>query len=302
MLVQVGPLKIRNPVILASGILGADPVTLKAAYESGAGAVVTKSVTPKPVPSRPKPLIVPYENGWLNAVGLANPGASVFANDLGRPDYPVIVSLAGSTPSDFEYMINLFDGVAGFELNMSCPNAGGFGCDIGDDLNLMSSIVEAAKNATDLPVFVKIGHSMMKSTTSAILAGADGITAINTVPATRVDIETGNFLFGPHRGGLSGPPIRPIALRAVHDLANAHEVPIIGCGGISTWEHAVQFLKAGAIAVQVGSAAMDNPAVLGQIANGLEDWGHREESGQVVGRQARRQRSDSLISCDQIQA
>ena len=281
---SIGGLEIRNPVILAAGVLGDSPENLRAAYEAGAGAVVTKSLTVDPRPARPEPTIITLENGGrLNAVGLANPGAAAFARALGcadgagksGPGYPVIVSLAGSDPTDFEHMIGLFGGnVAGFEINLSCPNVDGVGQDVGDDPGLVGRIVGAAVDAaagrTVLPVFVKIGHHMMGAALAALNSGAAGLTAINTIPATSVDFVTGEPVFGPRAGGLSGPPIKPVALRAVRDLVAAHpRAAVMGCGGISTWQDAAEFLASGAAAVQVGSAAMENLGVLGRIAGGL---------------------------------
>lgn len=266
-------MEIRNPVILAAGVLGDDPAKLREVYESGAGAVVTKSITIDKHVGRPKPNIVEVKGcgGWLNAIGLENPGAHEFARRLGHPDYPVIVSLAGSIPEDFQVMTRLFDGaVAGFELNMSCPNVDGFGHDIGDDPSLARQVVEIVKDETGAPVFVKIGYHMAASAQAAVNAGADGITAINTVPATFVDPSTKKPIFGHRAGGLSGPPIKPIALRAVDDLVTKYKgVPVIGCGGISDWRDAAEFLEIGASAVQVGTAAMNDPSALGRIARGL---------------------------------
>ena len=205
--------------------------------------------------------------------GLANPGAVKFSHDFGIPDYPTIVSLAGSKPSEFESMTRLFKHASAFELDMSCPNVNGVGVDVGDDPALVDDIIHATKISTDVPIFVKIGHHMVQSAMSAVKAGSDGITAINTVPATSVDsANTGNTVFEPHVGGLSGPPIKHIALRTVHDLADMCDVPIIGCGGISNWQDAVEFLMAGATAVQIGSAAMNDLSVLGKIANGVKKW------------------------------
>ena len=270
---RIGSLNLRNPIILAAGVLGDSASNLKAAYDAGAGAVVTKSITIKPRLPRPEPTIIPLKTGGqINAVGLANPGAEKFSSELGNPDYPTIVSLAGSGPSEFESMVRLFKHASAFELNMSCPNVNGVGVDVGDDPALVGDIVHVTKLSTDVPIFVKIGHHMVQSATSAIKAGADGITAINTVPATSVDSATGKTVFEPHVGGLSGPPIKHIALRTVHDLADMYDVPIIGCGGISNWQDAVEFLMAGATAVQIGSAAMNDVNVLGEIADGVKNW------------------------------
>lgn len=273
MAVQIGLLKLRNPVILASGLVGSTPEELKRAYDMGAGAVVTKSVTLEPREGHPEPNFVPSKTGgWLNAIGLRNDGAVEFAGRLGKPGYPVIVSLAGSDPAEFVAMIRMFDGVIAFELNLSCPNASGLGCDVGTNPKLVAEIVRAAKSATTLPIFVKIAYDMSESAAAAIEAGADGITAINTVPAMAIDIETGQSKLSTDGGGLSGPPIQDIALRTVSQMIHQHNVPVMGCGGISTWQDAALFLQAGAFAVQVGSAAMERLAVIGEIVDGLASW------------------------------
>ena len=269
----VSPLDIRNPVILASGLSGDTPESLKAAYDAGAGAVVTKSVTLEPMEGHPEPnFVASRSGGWLNAIGLRNDGAAEFARRLGKPDYPVIVSLAGSEPNDFEEMVGMFDFAIAFELNLSCPNAVGFGSDVGSVPDVAIAIIRTVKSATDVPVFAKISYSMGGIVADYINAGADGITAINTIPAMETDIETGKPVLSAGTGGLSGPPIRDKALQTVSMVVQKHNVPVMGCGGISTWEDAALFLQAGAFAVQVGTAAMLNPAVLGTIAEGLTNW------------------------------
>lgn len=275
-MISVGPLNMRNPVMLAACPLGAAPDTLRAAYDAGAGAVVTKSVTLEPRAGNPEPNMTKLPTGWiLNWVGLGNPGARAFSRALGRPDFPVVVSLAGSSPSDFEAMAGMFDGVAGFEVNLSCPNAGPESC-VGDDPATAGGIVRAVRRATSLPVFAKVGYGMDGAIEAVISAGADGITAVNTVPGLHVD--TGS---GARAGGLSGPPLLPIAVDAVRRIASRHRVPVIGCGGISSWEDAAAHMEAGAVAVQVGTAALDNMYVLGDVAAGLESHGY---SGLSAGR------------------
>ena len=265
----------RNPVILASGVRGDSPDNLRDAYDAGAGAVVTKSLTRDARQGHPEPTLFKLPNGgWLNSVGLQNIGAKAFATKLGRPDYPVIVSLAGSIPEDFEHMVEMFgEDVAGFELNLSCPNAHSMGDDIGRDSSITRKVVQTTKGATDLPVFVKVANNMDESVNAAISAGANGITAINTVRAIDINPETRKPYFDGNRGGgMSGPPIKPIALREVHKFASLyHDVPIMGCGGITSWQDAADFMALGASAVQVGSAAMDDPLILGQIAAGLSE-------------------------------
>ena len=260
--------------MLSAGILGDSPSKLKTAYDAGAGAVVTKSITLLPRPPRSEPTIIRLETGgYINAVGLSNPGAEKFSKLLGEPDYPVIVSLAGSDPSEIASMVDIFDDAAcAFEINMSCPNVDGVGADIGDDPKLVANIVRASKSATDSPVFVKIGHHMLSSAVEAVATGADGITAINTIPATAISGD-GKAVFGLHAGGLSGGVIKHIALRAVYDLADMCDAPIIGCGGVECWQDAVEFLQAGASAVQIGSAVMmGDVSVIGDVARGVGRW------------------------------
>lgn len=278
----MGPLTLRNPVILAAGLLGDSPDNLRAAYKAGAGAVVTKSLTRDERKGHPEPTVFKLPNGgWINSVGFRNPGVAAFASKLGRPDYPVIVSLAGSIPDDFEHMVGMFnEAVAGFELNLSCPNVRNMGDDVGHDSNLTRDVVQKTKGATDLPVFVKVAINMDDSVDEAISAGADGITAINTVRAVGVNPETGKPFFDDGRGGgLSGPPIKHIALREVYRFASKHDVPIMGCGGISTWQDATDFMTLGASAVQVGSAAMEDTLILGQIAAGLSEFEVKKAAG-----------------------
>lgn len=268
-------LNIHNPVILSAGILGDSVSKLKSAHDAGAGAVVTKSITLKARPNRPEPTVIKLKNGgWLNAVGLANPGAEKFSQELESVDFPIIVSLAGSSPSEFKQMIELFDfnSIRAFELNLSCPNVHDIGTEIGDNSKLVSDIVNIAKSATNKPVFVKIGHHMLESVKHAIQSGVDGITAINTIPATSLN-KDGKPVFGSNIGGLSGPTIKPIALRTIHDISTKYDIPIMGCGGISNWQDAVEFIMVGATAVHIGSAVMFGSVnILGEIADDIQNW------------------------------
>lgn len=273
MVTQIGSLELRNPVILASGLRGDTPENLKDAIHAGAGAVVTKSITIQPRSGYAEPNLIQKEDGgWINAIGLKNVGAREFAVRLGRPTYPVIVSLAGNDPSDFVSMIGMFDGVAAFEINLSCPSVAVYGSDVGDDASLTTDIIRAAKSATDVPIFVKIAYTMVHTADVFVKAGADGITAINTIPAMEIDITTGKPVLYNGVGGLSGPPIHNIAIHAVNYLSRLYDVPIMGCGGVGTWRDAVEFLLAGATAIQVGSAAMQDVTVLREISKGIEDW------------------------------
>ena len=265
LLTSIGKIQLDRPVMLASGILGISLDVFNRLYRSGAGAVVTKSLSTEPWEGYPNPTIFGVKGGgWLNAVGLSNPGAVNFAKMIQpNQNVPIIVSLVGSVPEDFEMMINQFQNcnVTAFELNLSCPHVAKVGLEVGDDPELVKKIVRMVKNTTDTPVIAKVGlgtSNYLDTVSTAIESGIDAITAINTVRAIAIDVETQRPILSNKFGGLSGTPIKPIALRCVYEIALKHDIPIIGCGGISTWEDAVEFFLAGASAIQLGSAIGNN--------------------------------------------
>ena len=291
---SVGGIRLERPAILASGILGISLDVFARLYEAGAGAVVTKSLSSEPWEGYQNPTVAGVKGGgWINAVGLSNPGARNFAGMI-RPnrDVPIIVSLVGSTEGDFESMIREFRGcsVAAYEINLSCPHVARVGLEVGDDPDLVARIMSAVKAATDVPVLAKVGLGSahyLDTVGSAIRGGADGITAINTVRAMAIDAETQRPVLSNRIGGLSGTPIKPIALRCVFEIASRYDVPVIGCGGISTWEDAVEFILAGAHAVQVGSAVRDGwMRTFEEINRGVAGYMERKgysEVGEMVG-------------------
>jgi dihydroorotate dehydrogenase (NAD+) catalytic subunit len=178
-------------------------------------------------------------------------------------DVPIMVSLVGSIPEDFEMMIKQFENckVIAYELNLSCPHVAKVGLEVGDDSELVRKIVTTVKKSTSVPTIAKVGlgtSNYLNTVGTAIDSGIDAITAINTVRAMAIDVETRRPILSNKFGGLSGTPIKPIALRCVYEISSKYDVPIIGCGGISTWEDAVEFFLAGASAVQIGSAIGDN--------------------------------------------
>ena len=262
---SIGQIQLDRPVMLASGILGISLDVFNRLYRSGAGAVVTKSLSKEPWEGYPNPTIFSVKgDGWINAVGLSNPGATNFAEMIQpNQDVPIIVSLVGSIPEDFEMMIKEFENckVTAYELNLSCPHVAKVGLEVGDDPELVKKIVTAVKNSTDVPVIAKVGLGTthyLDTVGTAIDSGIDAITAINTVRAMAIDVETKRPILSNKFGGLSGTPIKPIALRCVYEISSKYDIPIIGCGGISTWEDAVEFFLAGASAIQIGSAIGDN--------------------------------------------
>ena len=261
---SIGQIKLERPTILASGILGISLDVFNRIYRAGAGAVVTKSLSKEPWEGYPNPTMFSVNgNGWLNAVGLSNPGASYFAKMISQnQDVPIIVSLVGSTEDDFDFMVKQFENVKvlAYELNLSCPHVAKVGLEVGDDPELVKKIVKKIKSVTKVPVIAKVGLGTthyLDTVAAACDAGIDAITAINTLRAMAIDVETERPILSNKIGGLSGTPIKPIAIRCVYEISSQYEIPIIGCGGISNWKDAVEFLLAGASAVQIGSAVGD---------------------------------------------
>ncbi|MEX0639840.1 MAG: dihydroorotate dehydrogenase [Nitrosopumilaceae archaeon] len=265
LLTSIGSIKLARPTILASGILGISLEVFNRIYQAGAGAVVSKSLSKEPWDGYPNPTIFGVRGGgWINAVGLSNPGAPNFAKMISsNKDVPIIVSLVGSIPKDFEFMIKQFEDISilAFELNLSCPHVAKVGLEVGDDPDLVKKIVKTVKSKTDVPVIAKVGlgtTNYLDTVDAACKAGIDAITAINTLRAMAIDVETERPILSNKIGGLSGTPIKPVAVRCVYEISSQYDIPIIGCGGISSWDDAVEFILAGASAVQIGSAVGDN--------------------------------------------
>jgi len=277
---SIGTLTLERPTILASGILGISLDIFERLYRSGAGAVVTKSLSKEPWEGYVNPTIFSVKGGgWLNAVGLANPGATEFSNMISKShEVPIIVSLVGSTEDDFDFMVKQFENckISAYELNLSCPHVAKVGLEVGDDVELVKKIVKKVKSNTNVPVIAKVGlgtTNYLDTVGAACEAGADGITAINTIRAMAIDVETQKPILSNKIGGLSGTPIKPIAVRCVYEISSKFDVPIIGCGGISTWQDAVEFILAGASAVQFGSVLGEHwTEVFAEINNGIKNY------------------------------
>ena len=277
---SIGTLTLERPTILASGILGISLDIFERLYRSGAGAVVTKSLSKEPWDGYVNPTIFSVKGGgWLNAVGLANPGATEFSNMISKShEVPIIVSLVGSTEDDFDFMVKQFENckISAYELNLSCPHVAKVGLEVGDDVELVKKIVKKVKSNTNVPVIAKVGlgtTNYLDTVGAACEAGADGITAINTIRAMAIDVETQKPILSNKIGGLSGTPIKPIAVRCVYEISSKFDVPIIGCGGISTWQDAVEFILAGASAVQFGSVLGEHwTEVFAEINNGIKNY------------------------------
>ena len=281
---SIGKIQLERPVMLASGILGISLDVFNRLYRSGAGAVVSKSLSTEPWDGYPNPTIFGINGGgWINAVGLSNPGAPNFAKMIEpNKDVPIIISLVGSIPEDFSTMVEQFKNskVIAYELNLSCPHVAKVGLEVGDDPELVKKIVSTVKNSTNVPVIAKVGLGTthyLNTVSAAIDSGIDAITAINTIRAIAIDVETQRPILSNKFGGLSGTPIKPIALRCVYEISSKYDIPIIGCGGISTWEDAIEFILAGASAIQIGSAIGDNWIhVFNDINNGILQYMKRK--------------------------
>jgi dihydroorotate dehydrogenase (NAD+) catalytic subunit len=278
---EIAGLKLASPTMLAAGILGYTGLSLKSVIEAGAGAVVTKTMGQEPRTGYPNPTVVQTDCGLLNAMGLPNPGISHFKEEMKQLktiQAPTILSIYGSSSEEFVIVaeIAVKIGADALELNVSCPHVEKAGAEIGCDPLLVTEIVKEVKKHVNVPVIVKLTPNVTnigEIAKAAEDAGADAITAINTVKAIAIDAETGRPILANKFGGLSGPAIKPIALRCVYDVYRSVDVPVIGCGGISNWQDAVEFILAGASAVQIGTAiAFKGVNVFGSIAKGIEDY------------------------------
>jgi dihydroorotate dehydrogenase (NAD+) catalytic subunit len=282
LMVDLAGLKLANPTMLASGILGYTAASLGSIVEGGAGAVVTKSVGLKPRRGYANPTVVHASCGLINAMGLPNPGINAFVEEIREAKkslrVPLIVSVYGFTAEEYAVVAGkaVDAGADAVELNVSCPHVEETGSEVGQNPRVLAEVVEKVKAAVDKPVLVKLSPNVTSITEIAevaVKAGADAITAINTVKAMAIDAETAMPILSNKVGGLSGPAIKPIALRCTYEIYERVKVPIIGCGGITNWRDAVEFLLAGASAVQIGTAvAAKGPNVFKAITREINAY------------------------------
>ncbi len=264
-------LKLKNPLMLAAGIMGTTGGSLKRVAESGAGAVVTKSIGIEPKRGHSNPGMIEVDCGYLNAMGLPNPSYKNFQEEIDgakEGGVPVIASIFGGCSLDFSEIAGVLRADA-FELNVSCPHAHGYGADIGTDPALVEDITHAVKSATDVPVWVKLTPNVTDIKSIGLAAqrgGADAVVAINTLRGMAIDIESGYPILGNKFGGLSGRAIKPVAIKCVYDLYDALNIPVIGVGGISDWKDVIEFIMAGARAVEIGSAVGNNIGIFNEIS------------------------------------
>ncbi len=279
--IDVAGLKLQNPTMLAAGILGISGAFLKRVAEAGAGAVVTKSIGLEPREGYPNPTVTQVDGGLINAIGLANPGINYFGAEISKMEdvtVPIVASVYGFSSRDYADVAEKAAqaGADAVELNLSCPHVAQTGTEIGQSAQLVAEIVNEVKARVNIPVFVKLTPNIAdvaEIAKAATEAGADGITAINTVRAMTINIETAQPVLSNRIGGLSGPAVKPIAVRCVYEISRGVDVPVIGCGGVATWRDAVEFMLAGASAVQIGTAvAFQGLEVFESITKGLRGY------------------------------
>lgn len=287
---EIAGLKLANPTMLAAGILGMSGLSLKRAAEAGAGAVITKSMGLKPRVGYSNPTLVQVDCGLLNAMGLPNPSVHHFVEEISeakKGGVPVIISVYGFSSEDFGEAAKIAAeaGADALELNVSCPHVEKTGSEIGQSPQLVGKVVEKVKNTVNKPVFVKLTPNVADITEiaeAAVKAGADAITAINTVRAMAIDVETRRPVLANKVGGLSGPAIKPIAIRCVYEVYRKVKIPVIGCGGVTTWQDAVEFMLAGASAVQIGTAiGFEGLGVFKSVAEGIDSYLENMNFGSV---------------------
>lgn len=284
---DLGFTQLKNPLMPASGCFGWGREYSQLFDLKILGAVVTKAVTPEPRAGNPGPRVAETPAGMLNAIGLQNSGLDGALNEelpwLQKQDVPILVNVAGRTEDDYVKAAEALAGqdLLGLELNLSCPNVREGGITFGTDADTVYRLVSRVRRVCPLPLVVKLTPNITDITEPALAAeaaGANALTLINTLRGLAIDIKTRRPLLGNVSGGLSGPAIKPVALSLIWQAAKAVSIPIIGCGGIARVEDVVEFLLAGAAAVQVGSAAFAEPLLLPRLAADLESWLERENT------------------------
>ena len=279
--VNIAGVELKNPVMTASGTFGSGAEYGEMVDLNRLGAVVTKGVANVPWPGNPTPRIAEVYGGMLNAIGLQNPGIDVFLERdipfLKQYDTRIVVNVCGKTTEDYvEVVERLGDAdVDLLEINISCPNVKEGGIAFGQDPKAVEAITREVKRHAKQPVIMKLSPNVTDITDMAKAAeagGADALSLINTLTGMKIDIHRRTFALANKTGGFSGPAVKPVAVRMVYQAANAVKLPIIGMGGISTAEDAIEFLLAGATAVSVGTANFFNPYATVEIADGIEDY------------------------------
>ena len=293
--VNIAGVELKNPVMTASGTFGSGAEYGEMVDLNRLGAVVTKGVANVPWPGNPTPRIAEVYGGMLNAIGLQNPGIDVFVERdipfLKQYDTKIVVNVCGRTTEDYvEVVERLGDtDVDLLEINISCPNVKEGGIAFGQDPKAVEAITREVKRRAKQPVIMKLSPNVTDITVMAKAAeagGADALSLINTLTGMKIDIHRRTFALANKTGGLSGPAVKPVAVRMVYQAAQAVKIPVIGMGGISTAEDAIEFLLAGATAVSVGTANFFNPYATVEIVQGIEDYMKRygvDDVNQLIG-------------------
>ena len=274
---KVGSLALEKPGMVASGIMDETGSSMIRMLDAGAGAVVTKSIGSEPRPGHANPCFTEVEGGLVNAMGLPNPGIEEFAEEMrvAVPKGKIIGSIYGASAEEFAALAAKMEdyGACAVEMNLSCPHAKGYGMELGTDPEIVKEISSAVSSAVSIPVWAKLTpntHILAQIAKAAEDGGCEAVVAINTLKAMVITPEMGRPFLSNRFGGLSGPAVRPVGVRAVYDLYDAISIPIVGVGGISTWRDAAQYIMAGASAYQIGSAvAEQGPGVFGTINDDL---------------------------------
>lgn len=279
-------MELASPLVLASGVTGETGPSLLRALKAGAGAVVTKSIGPKAREGHPNPTVVELGGSLLNAMGLPNPGVEAYREELehlaAAGAGPVIASVFGATPEEYASVAaSLADLVDAVELNLSCPHAKGLGAEIGSDPSMLEEVVRSVTGRVGLPVLAKLTPNtgdIVALARAAQRGGASGLVAVNTLRGMVVDVEMRAPALANAYGGLSGEALRPVGVRCVHEVAAAVDLPVVGAGGVSRAEHVLEYVMAGATAVQLGTAVWSRgPDVFSEVAAELRDWMARHE-------------------------
>lgn len=273
---------LKNPVMTASGTFGYGTECASLFDIQRLGAIVCKGTTLRPRDGNPQPRLAETPSGVLNAIGLQNIGVEALIKDKvpewAKWEVPVIVNIAGESIEEYAAIAKKLDGVAGvsgLEVNISCPNVKGGGAEFGIKEESAAAVTSAVRRATSLPLIVKLtpmAADIVAVARAVVEGGADALTLINTLKGMAIDIRKRRPVLGNITGGLSGPAIKPVALYMVYQVAGAVEVPVIGCGGISTARDALEFIMAGASAIQVGTAGFSNPRAALDVVEGLEEF------------------------------
>ncbi len=280
--IEIAGVRMKNPVMVSSGTFGSGMEYAEMLDLSKLGAITTKGISAVPWEGNAVPRVCETPAGMLNAIGLQNPGAEVFLKRdlpfLKKQDTVVIVNVAGHEPDEYYRVLDMLrdaEGIDMVEINLSCPNVKAGGLTLGTDPAMVEEVTRECKRRIGIPVIIKLTPNVTDIRTIARAAeagGADAVSLINTLTGMKIDVERQTFVLANRTGGLSGPAVKPVAVRMVYEVSRAVSIPVIGMGGIACAEDALEFLLAGATAVSVGMANFINPYVTAEVIDGIRDY------------------------------